>query len=196
MGEELTEAQARALVQQSVWLAFGFFIVAGLAVYLATPRVDGEPRRWTLLMAWIQAWLDRRELRRALATPPPAKNEDRVSERGNAVNENQAETENTGKSAPGLTSAQLTKLLEDERRKAAAQALGTLLGAGLVVEEGRSRAMAALGFEGRRYTTYKPVVDQAEAVARAARPPAPPEEKPVQVLTIAGGTSQERLIPK
>lgn len=111
----------------------------------------------------------------------------RVSADGKAESENQAEAENVGKSL-GITPAQLTELREVTREEATARALGALLGAGLIVPDGRTRAMSLLfGAPGRRHSRVRPWVEQAEAAARL-NAPAPVEEEP-RLIPVHDGRS-------
>lgn len=99
-----------------------------------------------------------------------------------AETETLTEMETAGKPA-ALSQTQLTELLEQTRREARASALGTLIGAGLLVEGGRTRAMTLLfGPPGRKHSAVKAWVDAAEASTRAGRPDEPePEARVIPV---------------
>lgn len=62
----------------------------------------------------------------------------------------------------------ISRLLEETRERAAAEVLGTLLGAGAMKPKMRSKAMVVLfGPAGRKHVRVKPWVDAAEAAAAA-----------------------------
>lgn len=60
MGEGMSEAELRELVQGTVQVGFWFLVIAGLLVYLVTPAVDGGPRRWYVWRDRVKGFLDRR----------------------------------------------------------------------------------------------------------------------------------------
>lgn len=115
--------------------------------------------------------------------------------RGNAEEEDRREAE-AGRKAPGaLTASDINRLLEEAREQGAARALGTLLGADLLVDGGRSRAMEALfGPAGRRHTRVRPWVAEAEGAARAARPDELAGEEAPRVVTVNAGRPDERKL--
>ena len=115
---------------------------------------------------------------------------DRVSAHRKAEMEILPERENGGK----LTTAQLDILVQSERQQATARALGTLIGAGLIVPEGHTKAMTALfGPPGRSHSKVRPWVDDAEAQARRVTPQAPDPEAELLIVRDHAG---ERLIVK
>lgn len=96
--------------------------------------------------------------------------DDAISRHQDAVKEN---AEN-GKPL-GPTPAELDRMIAQARYEVLARAVGTLAGRGIIPAERRSAALLAVGIEGRRYTSLKPLVDAAQAAAQAEQPPLPPE---------------------
>lgn len=118
-----------------------------------------------------------------------------TSTRGNAEEEYRAEAEARQEARPGITTADINRLLEGAREQAAARALGTLIGTGIVPEGSRSRGMEALfGPAGRRHTRVRPWVDEAEGAARAARPEMTEQEEAPRVIGVNAGSPNERKI--
>jgi hypothetical protein len=119
----------------------------------------------------------------------------RVSTGGKAEEEKQAEAEARPETPRAPSLADINALLANTREEATARALGVLLGSGLIVPEGRSRAMVALfGPAGRKHTRVRPWIDTAEASASAARAAdAPPED--VRLVTLdAGGPNERKMV--
>ena len=108
--------------------------------------------------------------------------DDAISRHQDAVKENAENAEN-GKPL-GPTPAELDRMIAQARYEALARAVGTLAGRGIIPAERRSAALLAVGIEGRRYTSLKPLVDAAQAAAQAEQPQAPPE--PPRVTPLAG----------
>lgn len=131
--------------------------------------------RWPIVEAWIK--------RRRYVTSDTADNsDDAISRHQDAVKENAENAEN-GKPL-GPTPAELDRMIAQARYEALARAVGTLAGRGIIPAERRSAALLAVGIEGRRYTSLKPLVDAAQAAAQAEQPQAPPE--PPRVTPLAG----------
>jgi hypothetical protein len=57
MGDGMTEAQLKALTQQTVWVCFWFAVIVIPAFYLSQPVGEDGPRRWRLLWDRVKPFL-------------------------------------------------------------------------------------------------------------------------------------------
>lgn len=104
------------------------------------------------------------------------------------------ETPETAKYA-GPSPAELDRMLTKARHEAVAGAVGTLVGAGFIAADQRSKALLKVGIQGQRYTELLPKVNAAQAAAQAEQaPPAAPPEPP-RVVKVNAGRPDEREVP-
>lgn len=122
MGEGMTEAQLRELVQQTSVVGIVFAVVATLAIYLATPSEEGGPRRWYVWRDRILAWLPPIERR-----PEPADawyDEDEGADKADSASGRQTDRQtDRGVSASSPLFAAALGLEVDRSRKGVVKAL-------------------------------------------------------------------------
>jgi hypothetical protein len=169
--------------QSTIYFAYAVMGLIAITGYLASPKAEGGPRRWTMLCARIRGMVGRYVPRK----DDDAGDDDRITAHQDAVKEN----EESGKTQIGPTPAELDRMLVEARHEGAARAVGILVGADLLPADRRAKALIAVGIEGRRYTRLKPLVDSAQA---AARTDAPPPVDPPRMVKVYEGRPDERSV--